>query len=195
MIREFLKWDYELRNFVQLEAVVDRALSVATADPQGIAYLTLPREVLAESQTEFRFNAAAPISPRERLRPDPAVLKQAAVLLATAESPLLITTSLGRDPDAVGGLGWVVGGPGHPGRGIQPHPRELPYEVIPITSVSTRPLSLSDATSSSSSRAMLPWFPSWMPVNPRARVIHLGTDPLFVRYPIRTFPTNVTTTA
>jgi len=25
MIREFLKWDYELRNFVQLEAVVDRA--------------------------------------------------------------------------------------------------------------------------------------------------------------------------
>ena len=49
MIREFLKWDYELRNFVQLEAVVDRALSIATAVPQGLVYLTLPREVLAEA--------------------------------------------------------------------------------------------------------------------------------------------------
>src|SRR5207247_3730870 len=27
MIREFVKWDYELRNFAQLETVVDRALS------------------------------------------------------------------------------------------------------------------------------------------------------------------------
>ena len=26
MIREYVKWDYELRNFTQLEAVVDRAL-------------------------------------------------------------------------------------------------------------------------------------------------------------------------
>src|SRR5512135_3577712 len=56
MIREFLKWDYELRNFVQLEAVVDRALRIACADPPGIAYLTLPREILAEPQTEFRLS-------------------------------------------------------------------------------------------------------------------------------------------
>jgi len=47
MVREFVKWDYELRNFLQLETVVYRALAVCQAEPQGPVYLTLPREVLA----------------------------------------------------------------------------------------------------------------------------------------------------
>ena len=47
MVREFVKWDYELRNFEQLETVVDRALGIATSHPRGPVYLVLPREVLA----------------------------------------------------------------------------------------------------------------------------------------------------
>ena len=50
LVREFVKWDYELRNFAQLETVVDRALAIATSEPGGPVYLTLPREVLAEPQ-------------------------------------------------------------------------------------------------------------------------------------------------
>src|SRR5262249_14719738 len=53
MAREFVKWDYELRNFAQLETVVDRALAIAQAEPQGPVYLTLPREVLAEKHEIF----------------------------------------------------------------------------------------------------------------------------------------------
>jgi len=48
MVREFVKWDYELRSASDLETVVDRALTLAQAEPQGPVYLTLPREVLAE---------------------------------------------------------------------------------------------------------------------------------------------------
>src|SRR5882762_3022849 len=58
MIREFVKWDYELRNFGQLETVVDRALSLAQAEPQGPVYLTLPREVLAEKHEVFELAEA-----------------------------------------------------------------------------------------------------------------------------------------
>src|SRR5262249_38663269 len=47
MVREFVKWDYELRNPEQLETVVDRALAVARTEPRGPVYLSLPREVLA----------------------------------------------------------------------------------------------------------------------------------------------------
>ena len=47
MVREYVKWDYELRTPVQLEAVVDRAFEVMLAEPRGPVYLTLPREVLA----------------------------------------------------------------------------------------------------------------------------------------------------
>src|SRR5262245_29407326 len=40
MAREFVKWDYELRNFSQIETVVDRALLMAQAEPPGPVYLT-----------------------------------------------------------------------------------------------------------------------------------------------------------
>ncbi len=187
MIREFLKWDYELRNFVQLEAVVDRALSIAVADPQGISYLTLPREVLAEPQTEIRLSAAPAELSRERLRPDPALVERAAALLAAAESPLLITTRLGRDPQAVEALVELSGALAMPVVEFNPthvnfptsHPHHLGFDPAPF---------LGRADVILVAESDVPWFPSRMPVNPRARVIHLGSDPLFVRYPIRTFP-------
>ncbi len=47
MVREFVKWDYELRDGVQVAAVLDRAIDIAMAAPRGPVYLSLPREVLA----------------------------------------------------------------------------------------------------------------------------------------------------
>jgi acetolactate synthase-1/2/3 large subunit len=47
MIREIVKWDYELRNGEQLATVVDRALAIAATEPRGPVYLSLPREVIA----------------------------------------------------------------------------------------------------------------------------------------------------
>ena len=35
MMREWVKWDYELRNFVQLETVVDRALAITPGRAAG----------------------------------------------------------------------------------------------------------------------------------------------------------------
>lgn len=190
MIREFVKWDYELRNFVQLEAVVDRGLSIASADPQGIVYLTLPREVLAEPQTEFRCKATPPGFPRERLYPDPALVEAAADVLAGAEWPLIIATSLGRDPGAVAALvelsdalavAVVEFNPTHLNFPSS-HPHHLGFDPAPF-------LGRSDAILVVESD--VPWFPSRMDVNPRARVIHVASDPLFARYPVRTFPADL----
>ena len=47
MLREIVKWDYELRNAEQLVTVVDRALAIAATEPRGPVYLSLPREVIA----------------------------------------------------------------------------------------------------------------------------------------------------
>ena len=47
MVREFVKWDYELRDGQPVDAIVDRALDIAMSEPRGPVYLTLPREVLA----------------------------------------------------------------------------------------------------------------------------------------------------
>ena len=187
MIREFLKWDYELRNFVQLEAVVDRALSIATAEPQGIVYLMLPREVLAELQTEFRLNTGPADFRRERLQPEPELVERAAARLAAATSPLLITTRLGRDPGAVEAAVGLSEALAIPVVEFNPthvnfpssHPHHLGFDPAPL-------LGRSDAILVVESD--VPWFPSRTGVNPDARVIHVGSDPLFARYPIRTFP-------
>jgi len=187
MIREFLKWDYELRNFVQLEAVVDRALSIATADPQGIVYLTLPREVLAEPQTEFRLNAVPADFRRERLQPDPALVEKAATILTAAESPFLITTRLGRDPDAVEAVVRLSESLAIPV--VEFNPTHVNFPTVHFHHLGFDPapfLGRSDVILVVESD--VPWFPSRMRVNPHARVIHVGSDPLFARYPIRTFP-------
>jgi acetolactate synthase-1/2/3 large subunit len=67
MLREIVKWEYELRNGQQLETVIDRALAVATTQPQGPVYLSLPREVLAApvpvSRTTVRRAASQPRRP------------------------------------------------------------------------------------------------------------------------------------
>jgi len=60
MLREYVKWDYELRCFAQVEKVVDRALNIAMSEPKGPVYLSLPREVLAEEHEEFTYTPAGP---------------------------------------------------------------------------------------------------------------------------------------
>src|SRR5258705_3340225 len=65
MLREFMKWDYELRHAEQVETIIDRGLAIAKSEPQGPVYVTLPREILASSFTsEFSKTASiAPASP------------------------------------------------------------------------------------------------------------------------------------
>ena len=104
MLREFVKWDYELRNGEQLETVVDRALSIAASEPRGPVYLSLPREVLAERATA-RLRLAA----RLRHRPRPGTRRRqrwrgGPELLAAAKRPLIITCNAGREPGAFAAL-------------------------------------------------------------------------------------------
>ena len=47
-IREFVKWDYELRNPKMLDDVVTRAMNIAMEEPRGPVYLTIPREMLLD---------------------------------------------------------------------------------------------------------------------------------------------------
>src|SRR5262249_29251325 len=61
MLREYVKWDYELRTGQPVEAVVDRALDIAMAEPRGPVYLTLPREVLSGPAGKVRAHHRGPL--------------------------------------------------------------------------------------------------------------------------------------
>ena len=96
MVREFVKWDYELRDGVQVGAVMDRALDIAMAAPRG-PVTALPREVLARG-------ASGAVPPRGSVPPtDPAPAAEAverlADLLAGARFPVFVTAASGIDPD------------------------------------------------------------------------------------------------
>src|SRR5712675_281075 len=61
MVREYVKWDYELRGGQPVDAVVDRALDIAMTEPRGPVYLTLPREVLAANGVQPRRDTVRPL--------------------------------------------------------------------------------------------------------------------------------------
>ena len=102
MLREMVKWDYEMKRGDQAASVVDRALELAMTSPKGPVYLSLPREVLgevvqmpAESARAHRSVPRAPV-------PSPADIEQLAEWIGEARAPVVITGLLGQDPrDAV----------------------------------------------------------------------------------------------
>src|SRR5690606_11872656 len=53
IVREYVKWDYEIRTGVNVQQVIYRASQMAQSSPCGPVYLTAAREVLA-SETHWK---------------------------------------------------------------------------------------------------------------------------------------------
>jgi len=186
VLREFVKWEYELRRGVHLETVVDRALALAAAEPAGPVALTLPREVLAERLTEVEYFDPPRLTPPAAPQAPAAAVQRAAEWLVAARAPLVIAKALGRDPAAVGPLVELAEALALPV--VEPyathvnfpqrHPLHLGYDATPF---------LDEADLLVVVEADVPWFPRLAGPRPEARVIQVGHDPLFARYPIRGF--------
>ncbi|MFC1867497.1 thiamine pyrophosphate-requiring protein [Thermodesulfobacteriota bacterium] len=190
MVREYVKWDYELRTPSQLETVVDRALAMAMSEPKGPVYLTLPREVLAEPIKKVSFR------PQHRydlptFHPDPEKVREAADLLAKAKFPIIITSSVGRSPGAVreminlaeaGAIGVISPFPDHMNfppdhpchQGFMPEPLIAEADVILVVDCD------------------VPWHPNQLKPKDSTVIIQAGIDPFFSSYPIRSFPSDLT---
>ena len=103
LLREFTRWDYELRNGQQVETVVDRALEMTLGTPQGPVYLTLPREVLAQKMDSITIHPNRKTQ-AEPLQPSAESIKRTAEILRARQNPLIITGRLGSDPTAVSAM-------------------------------------------------------------------------------------------
>jgi acetolactate synthase-1/2/3 large subunit len=190
MFREWVKWDYELRNFSQLESVVDRALAIACTEPQGPVYLALPREVLTERQETFAYAESSRAGKPAPLMPDPASIEEAARLLASARQPLVIARAAGRDPGAVPALVAFAEAFGAP---VVEHFHT--YVNFPqdhaLHAGFNAAVDLESADVIVALESDAPWFPRLQNPSPDARIIHIGVDPLYARYPIRSFPCDI----
>jgi acetolactate synthase-1/2/3 large subunit len=189
IVREYVKWDYELRAGQAVAAIVDRALDIAMSEPRGPVYLTLPREVLADPpipkrRSELHDLGASPPQPAR------GAIEHAAQILANAEFPLIVTASAGRTHASFKALATLAFEHALPV--VQPHPRDLSLAT-------THPMSLGFDAHAFVPRAdaildldsVVPWIPSLCVPDPRAKVIHMASDPLASRYPFREFETDL----
>ena len=186
MVREWVKWDYELRHGADLEGVVDRAPAIAQSQPAGPVYLSLPREVLAEELESISYDAEPRMKQAEERVPTPEAIAQAAALLAKAKNPILVTRAAGKDTrtvqpliDLAELLGMAVidagalytnfpkGNPLYAGGDVGSNLKDADVVVV--------------------LEADVPWTtPNSAPPSD-ARIIGIGEDPLFSTYPVRGF--------
>jgi acetolactate synthase-1/2/3 large subunit len=193
MLREMVKWDYEMKRGDQAGHVVDRALEMACSSPQGPVYLSLPREVLGETIAAADSNRAHRAIPRA---PEPASrdIDQLADWIAGAKNPLIITGMLGRDPRDSVALA-----------------RLAERYALPVVPFNTRYFALSanhpmfqgsmpgpllkDADLVIVFETDVPWIPSKEAPASGAKIVQIGEDPLHARLPMRGFPSDLTIAA
>ncbi len=194
MVREAVKWDYELRNTAQMETIVDRALTLAMTEPRGPVYLTLPREVLAENPGEFSYSSPSRAAVASNPAPDANAIDQAAEWLASADNPMIITASYGRNIEDVTALADLAGTHAIPVICYRPrynclptdHPMHMGFEPGGL---------IGDADVIVVLEADVPWIPALHKISPDAKVVQIGVDPLYAGYPVRGFPSDLAITS
>jgi acetolactate synthase-1/2/3 large subunit len=188
MLRELVKWDYELRTPRQLEAVVDRALGLATSHPKGPIYLSMPREVLAETAVE---TSSPPTAPPRGYEPDQASVAELADRLAAASFPVIVTSASGVDEASVAALGQLA--EGHAIGLADDIPRYVnadPDHPLHLGADLARVFEVADALVFVD--CDVPWIEARFAPPADTFVAQAGVDPLYARYPMRTHRSDLT---
>jgi acetolactate synthase-1/2/3 large subunit len=192
IMREVVKWDYELRDGLNVEQVVDRAYGIAQAAPSGPIYLTLPREVLAGKLDGADVRAEVPAVPAPPF-PSPEHVATIARRLAAAEFPVIVTSASGADPSTVGPLAALC-----ERFGIAHVDRKARFLNVPTGHAMHLVQQLEELFGETDALLFLetdvPWLPSRGNPRPETFIADAGTDPLFARIPIRSFPADVSLT-
>src|SRR5688572_20211564 len=187
MVREAVKWDYELRVPNQVGDVVSRAVEVSMARPRGPVYLVLPREPLSAPLSE----PIAPLKPRPMAaaaHPDPQAIVALAEWIAAAERPLIITSTL--EETAVEPLTHLAERCAIPV--VVHNPRSVCLPTTHPMHFGCEPGALlADADLVIVVEADVPWIPHLQSPPAGARIVHVGEEPAYVRYPMRSFPSNL----
>ncbi|HEY6518491.1 MAG TPA: thiamine pyrophosphate-requiring protein [Roseiarcus sp.] len=100
IVRQYMKYDNELRNAGNVKQIVHRSLQLAHSDPKGPVYLVGAREVMEAETKSVAIDVAEwpPIAPTPLPEAAAASLADA---MQKAVRPLVVTSYVGRNPAAV----------------------------------------------------------------------------------------------
>ncbi|GAB4351536.1 MAG: thiamine pyrophosphate-requiring protein [Oricola sp.] len=190
LVREACKWDYELKFPEQIAGLLDRAYAIANSTPKGPVYLSLPREVLCEVTPREGLEGPATIQPVSGA-PNPADIETAARWLAEARNPLVIAQRGAGDEASFAAFSkwaedWGIAvcswwathlaiSTEHPCHvGADPGPWMDKADVVVVLN------------------CLAPWWPDKHRLADGAKVINIGPDPVFSRFPVRNFRSDLT---
>lgn len=104
LAQPWVKWSLRLEQQDNPGLVISRALQVALSEPQGPAFLTVPREVAMAAASATRYPTVEQLGLPTRAAPDPAAIARLAAWILEAARPLIIAGRSGKDPSAVAAL-------------------------------------------------------------------------------------------
>ncbi len=193
IVGQYVKWSYELRAGEMVEALLMRALQIAGSGSPGPVYLTGAREFWEEPGPKKPEEARLwPVTAPTGLQPSQ--VEQIHQALLSAERPLVITTYLGRNHDAVASLLQLVESHGFGVIEISPqylnfpgdHPQHLGYRRNVLIDQADLILLLD---------IDVPWIESRIQPAPDARFFHIDIDPIKPQFGYWHFPAELSVQA
>ena len=186
IVRNFVKWDYELRRPEQMGEVIGRALQIAASDPPGPVYLTLPREVLMTEVGEVKQPAPALTAPARLGAGDPDALRDVAQHLVRSERPVVLTSTSGRTRqgfEALVKLATLLALPVVERRERTNFPTTHPLHqgFLPGPFVETADVILVVDSD-------VPYIPTQVTPRSDATIVQIDVDPIKERIPLWSFP-------
>jgi acetolactate synthase I/II/III large subunit len=187
IVRQYMKYENELRTAKNVKQIAFRALQIARSDPKGPVYVVGAREVMEERTDPIAIDPAdwRPVTPM----PLPADGVSAIVdAVAAANRPLVVTSYLGRQPAAVAelvcfcrrlGVGVLESVPSYVN---YPHDDPLyqgnhwnhPFQNAALAAADVILVIDSD----------VPWIPTVSKPSDGAAIYHLDVDPLKQSMPL-----------
>lgn len=186
MLREYVKWDYELRQGQPVGDIVGRAVDIAMSDPKGPVYLTLPREVLAGEAVHAGAGTRDRAAGNLPTAPSADAIEQVADMIAAGDRVLIAAGTTGRDSAAAfASLGQLA--EDHAIAVCQLTALNLPTSHPMNLGMPTKAL-LEWADVIIVMDAQVPWMPAAMSPTSDTKIIHMAVDPMYSRYPTRGWP-------
>ena len=195
MLREMVKWDYEMKRGDQAATVVDRALELAMTSPQGPVYLSSAARGAGRGGDHAGGEQLARIARRRAHRmPSASDIERLADWIAAARDAADHHRPAGPEPARRVALARLAERYALP---------VIPFNTRYFAISANHPMFQGSAPGPLLREADLviviesdvPWMPSKEAPPAGARIVQIGEDPLYARYPMRGFPSDLTITA
>lgn len=187
IVREYMKYDNEFRTGRNVKQIVHRAMQIAHSDPKGPVYVVGAREVMEEETQPIAIDLGrwSPVAPSPLPADGVAAIAQA---FSRAERPLVVTSYLGRNREAVDelvrfchaiGAGLLESVPSH-----MNYPHDDPfYQGSHWNHPFQNPV-LAEADAILVLDSDVPWIPTVSRPRDDATIFHVDVDPLKESMPL-----------